>query len=119
MDEPVESTPESSPTTSRLALARRLEETVCLAHELRSRLKRGPWKRTRVRARRRLRKLAHRLDALQRNILAGNGIADLPALEDGVSDITATIRNSLYNPPAKADLKGLARTLRDRRHMVT
>jgi len=118
VDELIEPTPESSPTTSRLDFARRLEETVSLARELRSRLKHGPWKRTRIRARRQLRKLAHRLDELQRNILAGNGPADLRVLEDGVGDIDATIRNSLYNTPAKAELKGLARSLRDRRRTI-
>jgi hypothetical protein len=118
VDEPIEPTPESSPATSRLDFARRLEETVSLARELRSRVKHGPWKRTRVRARRQLRKLAHRLDELQRDILAGNGPGDLLALEDGCRDIDATIRDTLYNTPGKAALKGLARSLRDWRHAI-
>ncbi len=105
----------ATPAPSRLDVARRVEHSIALARELRSRLKRGAWERARRRARRQLRKMAGALEDAQRRVLAGEFDAALGPLVSTLNGLDVLARENLYNAPDKAGLKALRADLRAHR----
>lgn len=114
LPEPTDERPD--PGEDRLVLARRIEQTTSLARQLRARLKGGPWRRARRRARRQLDKLATALEATQRSALSeGAGEVDVAGTLDALDTL---LQHALYAAPSREGLKELRRVVKAARRVL-
>lgn len=106
----------ADPPSPFLCRARALEELGGLCRTLHHRLRQGPWKRTRRRLRRQLRKLEATLDSAQRVVLAEH--PDAMAATHRVLRLAPAVEQALAERPRKAALKALRRDCKRARHRL-
>lgn len=102
-----------------LDLPRRIEQTLGNAQDLRSRLKKGPFRRRRVRVRRQLQRMIELLGEVQRwSIAQPPSRVDTHTLRALVDALDALLHEARHAQLTKPGLRRLRHTLKQQRHDV-
>lgn len=117
--DPPDASPAPAQEAGQLALARRIEDGVGVLRSARGHLTDGPFRRSRRRARRQLRRMGELLARVQLAALAGELDPVLTTLAGDVLDeIVPAVEHVLYHEPAKARLQELRALLKQRRRTL-